>query len=82
MLIGNGGQDTLDGGTGNNVVINAPAVAANTVTAGGGSPAASAALLSQFMASSFVSAGEGHGALPFADPSAGQQPQLAVPHAA
>ena len=82
VLIGNGGLDTLNGGTGNNIVINAPAVAANTVTAGGGSPAASAALLGQFMASSFVSAGEGHGALPFADPSAGQQPQLAVPHAA
>jgi len=73
VLIGNGGLDTLDGGTGNNTVINAPAVA---------SPAASAALLGQFMASSFVSAGEGHGALPFADPSAGQQPQLALPHAA
>ena len=55
------------------------------LTAAGGDvarPAAGAALLGQFMASSFVSAGEGHGAVPIADPSASQQPQLALPHAA
>jgi Ca2+-binding RTX toxin-like protein len=80
ILIGNGGQDTLDGGTGNNFVSNAPVVAANGVTAN--SPAAGAALLSQFMASSFVSAGEAHGAVSMADPSATPQPQLALPHAA
>jgi hypothetical protein len=56
-------------------------VAANTA-ATDGSPAAGAALLSQFMASSFVTAGDGHGATPIADPSASQQPQLAMPHAA
>ena len=79
VLIGNGGQDILDGGTGNNTVINAPVVASSSTN---GSPAAAAALLGQFMASSFVSAGEGHGAVPIADPSVGQQPQLAQPHAA
>jgi Ca2+-binding RTX toxin-like protein len=79
ILIGNGGQDILDGGTGHNFVSNAPVVAAASVTT---SPAAGAALLGQFMASSFVSAAEGHGALPVADPSVSQQPQLALPHAA
>jgi Ca2+-binding RTX toxin-like protein len=79
VLIGNGGQDVLDGGTGNNVVFNAPVVASSSTN---GSPAAGAALLGQFMASTFVSAGEGHGAVPIADPSVGQQPQLAQPHAA
>lgn len=38
-----------------------------------------AALLGQFMASSFVSDGEGHGAMPMADPQAGQPPMLAMP---
>jgi hypothetical protein len=34
------------------------------------------------MASSFVTAGDGVGAMPIADPSAGQQLLLAQPHAA
>jgi Ca2+-binding RTX toxin-like protein len=79
ILIGNGGQDVLNGGTGNNLIFNAPAVAGSSTNA---SPASAAALLGQFMASSFVSAGEGHGAVPIADLSVGQQPQLAQPHAA
>jgi hypothetical protein len=33
------------------------------------------------MASSFVSAGDGHGPALIADPSSGQQPLLAQPHA-
>jgi hypothetical protein len=33
------------------------------------------------MASSFVQAGEGHGATPTADPTPSQQPVLAQPHA-
>jgi Ca2+-binding RTX toxin-like protein len=81
ILIGNGGQDVLDGGTGNNNVFG-PVSAANTVTATNASPASGAALLGQFMASSFVPAGEGHGAAPVADPSASLHPQLAQPHAA
>ena len=81
ILIGNGGQDTLDGGTGANIVFNAPVVAPNATTASDSSPAGGAALLGQFMASSFVTAGDGHGTMPIADPSPGQQPLLAQPHA-
>jgi len=70
VLIGGGGQDVLDGGTGNNVVLNAA------------TPAPGAALLSQAMASSFVSSGDGHGGTTMVDPSATQQqPTLAQPHA-
>jgi Ca2+-binding RTX toxin-like protein len=69
VLIGNGGQDILDGGPGNNVVLNA-------------ATPASTALLSQFMASSFVSAGEGQGGPAPVDPTAiEEQPTLAHPHA-
>jgi len=56
-------------------------VAANPVTATNGSPAIGAALLGQFMASTFVAASDGQGATPIADPSSGQQPLLAQPHA-
>jgi hypothetical protein len=38
-----------------------------------------AALLGQFMASSFVADGEGHGAMPMADPHVNQPPLLAMP---
>jgi hypothetical protein len=48
-------------------------------TAGDGSHAAS--LLGQAMASSFVRAGEGHGATAIADPAPSQQPMLTLPHA-
>ncbi|MGC2316996.1 MAG: calcium-binding protein [Bradyrhizobium sp.] len=80
ILIGNGGQDVLDGGTGNNNVFG-PVSAANPVTATNASPASRAALLGQFMASSFVTAGDGHGAMPIADPSSAQPPMLTQPHA-
>jgi Ca2+-binding RTX toxin-like protein len=43
------------------------------------SPGVSAALLGQFMATSFVVDGAGHGAMPMADPQAGQPPMLAMP---
>ena len=39
------------------------------------------ALLAQFMASSFVTAGDGHGGTPIADAPASQPPLLAQPHA-
>jgi hypothetical protein len=39
------------------------------------------ALLGQHMASSFVTAGDGHGGTPIADPPSSQQPLLAQPHA-
>ena len=64
----------LDGGTGNNTVIpgGGPAPVAAPAFSG-------AALLGQFMASSFVSDGGAHGAMPLADPQAGQPPMLAMP---
>jgi Ca2+-binding RTX toxin-like protein len=69
VLIGNGGQDLLDGGSGGNVVFNAATPAPT-------------ALLSQFMASSFASAGDGQGGTTPVDPSlTQQQPTLAQPHA-
>jgi Ca2+-binding RTX toxin-like protein len=69
VLIGNGGIDVLDGGPGNNVTLNATTAPA------------SAALLGQFMASSFVTAGDGHGGTPIADPPPSQPPLLTQPHA-
>jgi len=72
ILIGGGVQNILNGGPGANVVI----------PGGAAAPAASAALIRQFMASSFVSAADGHGAVQVADPAVSQQPQLALPHAA
>jgi Ca2+-binding RTX toxin-like protein len=71
ILIGGGGQDVLDGGPGGNVILNA-AVA--------GPAAQSAALLSQFAASSFVAAEGLHGETPIAPPPASQLPLLAQPH--
>jgi Ca2+-binding RTX toxin-like protein len=68
LLIGGGGIDVLDGGPGNNVVLNAP-------------QAETAALLGQFMASSFVTAGDGHAPTPIADPASSQPPLLTQPHA-
>jgi len=79
ILNGGGGIDILDGGPGNNVQIQAPVTQA---LGSGASPAAGAALLRQFMASSFVPAGQGLGVPPIADPSVAQQPQLVPPHAA
>ncbi|MBX9645799.1 MAG: calcium-binding protein [Xanthobacteraceae bacterium] len=67
VLLGGGGQDVLDGGPGDNVVIQGFAASAS-----------GAALLGQFMASSFAPAGQGLGVTPIADPQAGQQPVLAM----
>jgi len=69
VLLGGGGQDVLDGGPGDNILIQGFAAP------GAG---ASAALLGQFMASSFAPAGQGLGMTPIADPQAGQQPVLAM----
>ena len=87
MLIGGGGQDVLDGGPGNNTVIASATVATldnsgGTATTSDGSRAASVALLGQFMASSFVTAGGGDSGTPIADaPASQQQPLLTHPHA-
>ncbi len=70
VLIGGPGQDVLDQGTGTGVVIQAPV-----------STPSAAALLGQFMASSFVTAGAGQGAAPIAEAAALPQPVLAQPHA-
>jgi Ca2+-binding RTX toxin-like protein len=89
VLIGGGGQDVLDGGTGSNILIQSPVMRPPTAPAAmadGSSPAASggpvpigsAALLSQFMASSFVAAGEGLGGTPV-DPQASHPALLAPP---
>jgi Ca2+-binding RTX toxin-like protein len=85
VLNGGPGQDILDGGTGNNITIqsavNNPgnAVSAPATATGNTAPQA-AALLGQFMASSFVTAGEG-GAIPVAEQLPAQQTLLAQPHA-
>ncbi len=82
VLIGGPGQDILDGGPGNNINIQSViAGPANSVGTGNATANNVAALLGQFMASSFVTAGDGHGALPITDPSLGQQPLLTQPHA-
>jgi len=70
ILIGGPGVDVLNQGPGNGVVIQAPV-----------SSPPGAALLGQFMASSFVTAGDGQGAAPIAEAAANQQPVLAQPHA-
>jgi Ca2+-binding RTX toxin-like protein len=74
VLLGGAGQDVLDGGPGNNILI-------QSATTGGGSPD-SAALLAQFMASTFVPAGDGESGTPVADAlGSQQQPLLTQPHA-
>jgi Ca2+-binding RTX toxin-like protein len=80
ILIGNGGQDVLDGGTGNNTTLS-PVSRNDAVATSGSSPAAGAALLGQFMASSFVTASDSTGAMPIVDQQASQPPLLAQPHA-
>jgi Ca2+-binding RTX toxin-like protein len=52
-----------------------------TSTAGDDSHAAGLALLGQHMASSFVTAGDGHGGTPIAEPPSNEQPLLTQPHA-
>jgi Ca2+-binding RTX toxin-like protein len=78
VLIGGGGQDVLDGGPGGNVVIQS---LVSNFAAGGGSPAAGAALLGQFMASSFAPTGEGLEHMPLGGSSPDQHPMLTQPHA-
>ena len=86
VLLGNGGQDSLDGGPGDNIVIPSLAIAGPNGLAAGSSTAsglssAGAALLAQYMASSFVTAADGLGEMPLVDPMTSQQPALAHAHA-
>ena len=69
ILIGGGVQNVLNGGAGANVVI----------PGGAAAPSGNAALLGQFMASSFVTPGQGNGTTPAADSQSSQQPLLAMP---
>jgi Ca2+-binding RTX toxin-like protein len=69
ILIGGGVQNVLNGGTGNNVVIPGDAAA----------PTGSAALLGQFMASTFVTPSVPLGAPQTTDPLSNPQPLLASP---
>jgi Ca2+-binding RTX toxin-like protein len=86
VLIGGGGQDVLDGGPGANTVIRSATVAEANSTSGSGTAsdgahAASLAVLGQFAASSFVTAG-GDSGTPITDaPPSQQQPLLTQPHA-
>jgi Ca2+-binding RTX toxin-like protein len=81
------GLDSAVTANGGASVQTGPGAAANgndtaaTATAGDSSHAASLALLGQSMASTFVTAGDGHGGSPIADQPSGQQPMLAQPHA-
>jgi Ca2+-binding RTX toxin-like protein len=86
VLIGGAGQDILDGGPGNNILIQSATVATLNNTGGGaaaseGAHAANLAVLAQFMASSFVTAGDAHGTTPITDQASNQQPLLTQPHA-
>ncbi len=71
--------DGIDGETHGlfGAITSVPLVGASTP----GSQAAGLALLGQTMASSFVTAGDGHGGTPIADPPSSQQPLLTQPHA-
>jgi hypothetical protein len=79
------GQDVLDGGPGNNILIQSATVATlNSIggaAAADGAHAANLAVLAQFMASSFVTAGDAHGTAPITDQASNQQPLLTQPHA-
>jgi Ca2+-binding RTX toxin-like protein len=79
VLLGNGGQDVLDGGPGDNVVIAGAATPPPGPLPAVVASANGAALLGQFMASSFVAPGAGSAATPVADPQSNQQPLLTTP---
>ena len=81
VLIGGAGQDILDGGPGNNILIQSAIATLNNAAASDGSRAANLAALGQFMASTFVAAGDAHGTTPITDQPSNQQPLLTQPHA-
>jgi Ca2+-binding RTX toxin-like protein len=86
VLIGGAGADVLDGGPGNNIIIQSAGLASNAngvAERSNTDPSGmSVALLGQYMASSFVMAGDGQGGTLITDPpSSQQQPVLAQPQA-
>jgi Ca2+-binding RTX toxin-like protein len=80
LVINNQTVTVTDGGTVTLGPVSSHSAGA-TSTATDGSHAAGLALLGQHMASTFVTAGDGHGGTPFADPPSSQQPSLTHPHA-
>jgi hypothetical protein len=52
-----------------------------SVTPTAGSSSTNLAVLGQFMASTFVAAGDAHGTAPITDQQSNQQPLLTQPHA-
>ena len=76
VLLGGPGQDILDGGPGDNILIQSVVFTPGSDPA----PAAEVGLLSQFMASSFVTSGDAGASIPMTDATS-QQPMLAQPHA-
>ena len=79
VLNGGPGLDILDGGTGNNVLIQSPITAPPAGPMPAIANATGAALLSQMMASTFVTTGLPHDPLVPIDPHTAQQPILAPP---
>jgi RTX calcium-binding nonapeptide repeat (4 copies) len=81
QLVINGELRTVaNGQTGTVTAVNSDNTG-GTSTASDGSHATSLALLGQAMASSFVAAGDAHGATPIADQPSSHQPLLTQPHA-
>ena len=81
VLIGNGGIDILDGGPGGNVILTSPTIAPQSTAAPDGSTAGNAALLGQFMASSFAPAAIAQTGMTISEAAASPQAMLAQPHA-
>ena len=89
ILSGGAGDDILIGGSPQNVLDGGPGATSSSIPRRPDRAPRrrqrrlplNVALLNQFMASSFVAAGDGHGATPIADPQSTQQPLLAHPHA-
>jgi Ca2+-binding RTX toxin-like protein len=73
-------QTVANGQTGTVTAVNSDNTS-GTSMASDGSHATSRALLGQHMASSFVTAGDGHGTTPMTDPPSSHQPLLTQPHA-
>jgi len=79
ILLGGGVNNVLNGGPGNNVVIPGAATPLPGPPPAAVANPSNVALLSQFMASSFVPSGPGNTATPVADPQSSQQPVLTTP---
>ena len=79
VLIGSAGNDVLSGGAGDDVLIGGPGV--DVLDGGPGDNIVIQSLLGQFMASTFVPAGQGQSAIPLAELAANLPTLLAQPNA-